>query len=373
MEVKMSTNLKNKIVTVLLFCFFLGMGIMSWTKEQTEYSDSERRILAEKPEILKETILSGNYMTEFEAYSLDQFPFRENFRGIKAIIETLIFQKKDNNNIYLEDGYLSKIEYPKKESMMNHAAEHFENIYYQYCKEAAITPLFVIIPDKNAYLAEKNGILSMDYTEFVREMQEKTPFFDHMDISGLLEIKDFYRTDTHWRQEKIGTVAKKIAKQFDVELKEKYKIETLDVPFYGVYAGQWGLQVEPDTIQYLTSDWMKDCVITNYDTGYAVNIGMYDFKKAEGKDPYELFLSGSSALITIENPEADTEKELVIFRDSFGSSIAPYFAEAYKKVTLVDTRYVKSDIIGNFINFKDQDVLFLYSTLVLNNSLGFKN
>ena len=27
----------------------------------------------------------------------------------------------------------------------------------------------------------------------------------------------------------------------------------------------------------------------------------------------------------IENPEAETDKELVIFRDSFGSSIAPFF------------------------------------------------
>ena len=94
--------------------------------------------------------------------------------------------------------------------------------------------------------------------------------------------------------------------------------------------------------------------------------------KAYGKDPYEMFLSGSLSLITIENPNATTDKELVIFRDSFGSSIAPLLVEGYAKVTLVDIRYVASDLVGRFVDFENQDVLFLYSTLVLNNSVTLK-
>ena len=43
---------------------------------------------------------------------------------------------------------------------------------------------------------------------------------------------------------------------------------------------------------------------------------MYDFEKGEGRDPYELFLSGSLSYITIENPSAQTNRELIIFRDS---------------------------------------------------------
>ena len=85
-----------------------------------------------------------------------------------------------------------------------------------------------------------------------------------------------------------------------------------------------------------------------------------------------MFLSGSLSLITIENPNATTDKELVIFRDSFGSSIAPLLVEGYAKVTLVDIRYVASDLVGRFVDFENQDVLFLYSTLVLNNSVTLK-
>jgi hypothetical protein len=87
---------------------------------------------------------------------------------------------------------------------------------------------------------------------------------------------------------------------------------------------------------------------------------------------YDIYLSGAKALLTITNPNASTDKELVIFRDSFGSSISPLLIQDYKTVTLIDIRYIASDLIGNFVKFDDQDVLFLYSTLVLNSSSTLK-
>ena len=86
-----------------------------------------------------------------------------------------------------------------------------------------------------------------------------------------------------------------------------------------------------------------------------------------------LFLSGANALLTIENPNAETDRELYIFRDSFGSSISPLFAEGYAKVTVIDIRYVQSAFLGNLIDFTEgSDVLFLYSTGMLNSSLGLR-
>ena len=99
---------------------------------------------------------------------------------------------------------------------------------------------------------------------------------------------------------------------------------------------------------------------------------IYELAEAEGKDPYDLFLSGAEALITIENPLAETDKELVIFRDSFGSSLTPLLLEGYAKITVVDIRYIQSDFIGAFLQFDEQDVLFLYSTMMLNSSTSLK-
>ena len=92
-----------------------------------------------------------------------------------------------------------------------------------------------------------------------------------------------------------------------------------------------------------------------------------------GMDSYDVFLSGAKALITIDNPEGDSNKELILFRDSFGSSIAPLLLEGYSKITLVDLRYISTDLLGNYIDFSlNQDVLFLYNTQVINNSYMLK-
>ena len=99
---------------------------------------------------------------------------------------------------------------------------------------------------------------------------------------------------------------------------------------------------------------------------------MYDLEKANDKDPYELFLGGSKSLIAIENPSAATDKELIVVRDSFGSSLSPLLVEGYAKVTVVDIRYISPVLLGNFIEFHGQDVLFIYSSLVLNNSSTIK-
>ena len=87
-------------------------------------------------------------------------------------------------------------------------------------------------------------------------------------------------------------------------------------------------------------------------------------------DLYEVFLSGPRALMTIENSFATTDKELILFRHSFGSSIAPLFAGCYRKITLIDIRYISPSILDRFVNFENTDVLFLYSAQVLNNSEG---
>ncbi|MDR1560513.1 MAG: hypothetical protein LBS84_12645 [Clostridiales bacterium] len=70
----------------------------------------------------------------------------------------------------------------------------------------------------------------------------------------------------------------------------------------------------------------------------------------------------------LTNPESKSERGLYLFRDSFSSSLAPLLAESYHKITLIDLRYMNFTSIPDFISFdRESDVLFLYSSLVLNN------
>lgn len=368
MKSKITKKIINKNILVILLIAICVYGLSLWgiIEPDKEYSDSERRGLKAFPKLSVQSLQSGKFMEEFEKYTLDQFPARDTMRGVKAVGNYYLFGRKDNNKLYLADGYLSKLEYPLNEASLDYAAQCFSEINSKYLNGKVNAVYGVIVPDKNYFLAAKNGYPAMDYDEFYSIFEDKLEFINFIDVREQLSIDDYYRTDTHWRQEKLVDVAEKIAEGMGVSLTGDYEQKQLDAPFHGVYYGQAALPVATEPLYYLENAAIKNSTVTDYESGKTGTV--YDMDKAAGNDLYEIFLSGSKSLLVIDNPEASTDKELIIFRDSFGSSIAPLFIEAYSKITLVDIRYLMPAYLGRFIDFNGQDVLFLYSTLVLNNS-----
>ncbi len=365
-------NKRKNIISVIVFVVFLiSVSSVCLAKPASSYSDAERRELAQFPETTASTVVSGEFSKGFESYTTDQFPMRELMRKIKAAFSTVILGKAENNGLFYVDGHISKIDSQENEKMMNHAAERFTYIRDKYLKDNKI--YFSIVPDKNMFLAEKNGYPSIDYKGFSDRMKSKVDFMEYIDIYDLLSAEDYYTTDTHWKQEKIIDVAKRLSSAMGKDINGGvYHENTLDIPFYGVFNGQYALKVLPDTIKYLTNDTINKAVVTYYDTGAPKQGEMYNMQKAEGKDPYEMFLSGTMPLVTLEKSNSNNENHLILFRDSFGSSVAPLFLESYDKITVIDTRYIQSDFLGNFVDFGGADVLFLYSSSLLNNSLAIK-
>lgn len=361
---------KEKITVALLAVLFFGICTAVWIHPASEYSESERRALEQFPSMTPDGIADGKFMEEFESYTLDQFPFRDTFRSLKALVSGQVFRKADNNEIYVYDGYAVKMEYPLHEESLENAGSKFEKLYETYLETSKCQIYAAVVPDKNFFLGEKSGHLTMDYDRCFQLMEEEMPYAKRISLEETLEIEDYYQTDIHWRQEQLVDTAKKIGQAMGINLQDTYEMQTLEKGFYGVYFGQSALNLPGERLHYLTNATLEQCTVYNYETGKTT--GIYDMPKAEGKDPYELFLSGSVSLLKIENPSAETDKELIIFRDSFGSSLAPLLAEGYRSITLVDIRYIQSDLLGKFIEFDDQDVLFLYSTSILNHSETLK-
>ena len=360
------------VISVMAILLFVVSAVCIF-KKADDYSDSERRVLAKMPEISFKSILDGKFMSDFESYAMDQFPMRDNIRGIKSFNELFIFNKRDNNKLYLSDGFISKTEYPLNDDMLNNATEKFKFLYEQNLKDKDVDIYLTIVPDKNCYISEEELRLSVNYNKIKEKMIKDNEYMSYIDISDLIEIDDFYKTDTHWKQENIVDIAEKICSEMGTELHSEYEVAELPDDFYGVYYGQLALPVAPDRIKYLTNEEIENCTVTSYATGMPKETTVYNFDKAKSKDPYEFFLSGADPLIIIENPNAKNDKELVIFRDSFTSSLAPLMINGYSKITLVDIRYVQSGMVGNLVEFKDnQDILFIYSTTILNNSTAFK-
>ena len=363
----MQNKIKDKII-VFGFCLILIVVfvINIFTKDQ-KISITERRKLEQFPKITLSKLLSGDISDKFEKYAIDQFIGRDFFRSLKAYFNINILQYKDNNKLYIKDEGIYKIEYPLNEKNVRKSAEKINEINQTYLQ--GMDTYYAIIPDKNYYLAD-DKYLKIDYEKLKNIMKDSITEVKYIDIWEDLTLEDYYRTDTHWKQENLDNVVNKIQQEMGLEIGDianKYDIKEKG-DFYGVYYGQLGLDIAPDKISILTNDMIHNCTTYNFET--KKNGKIYDEEKfAKSADKYDIYLSGATYLMTIENPNAKTEKELLLFRDSYGSSIAPLLIENYSKITLIDTRYISSKLLSDYIEFKDQDVLFLYSTLVLNQNI----
>ncbi len=358
----------NIIICTLACTLVLSGFLLCVFLPKETYSYSERRELTSFPEVSVSSLLTGRFMDKFDDYAVDSFPFRDGFRSLKAYFSYYVLGQKDNNKIYVHDGYIASMDYPYNEKSVDYATSRFGYVYDKYLKNSNV--FLSIIPDKNVFLAKDAGVLFFDSEKLVQDMKAAMPYAKYIDIFPTLSIEDYYKTDSHWKQEKIEDTAEVLAENLGVNLKGNRTAVNSSLPFYGVYYGQAALRLEADKLNYLTSPTIEN--MTAFDGQNSKDIPVYDAERINGKDPYETFLSGPLSLVTVENPDADTERELIIFRDSFGSAIAPLLAEGYSKVTLIDIRYISIDYIGNFVDFENKDVLFLYSTAILNNSETIK-
>ena len=376
MDKKIKDIIQVAIVGLFVFC----LSLWAWVAPGPDYSDRERRELAHFPELSIETLKKGDkeggFMADFQTYSTERFPMRNMFMSIKSFSDYYFYRQLDSNGYYMVDGNVGQIIYPTDEKSFEWALSRFQ-ILYDGCIAGKTDKVYLsIIPDKNAYIVDEYGYIGMDYEKCYSYFKEGMPYAQYVDISDLLSLDDFYKTDTHWRQEKIIDVADRLAQAMGATLVKDYKTNRLDVLYGGTFYDKSPIPVNKDELYYLTNDVINNCTVTYYDEmGNEAKTTIYDLEKARDKDPYELFLAGfNQSLLIIENPNAITDKELVVFRDSFGSSLIPLLSSGYKKITVIDIRYKTSKEIALYTKmgiiepFDNKDVLFIYSTIVLNQS-----
>ena len=354
--------MKNKILVISFLSIIYGFFFLNIFSSDLDISKSERRKLQEFPEISINNIFNKDFMNEFDEYSVDQFVFRDSFRNIKASYSFNVLGMLDNNGYFEKDRVLYNNLYPinkksidsfiNKIKILNDNFDLSNNVYIS------------IIPDKNYYL-DDSKYLRIDY-DYLYERVKTIPY-RFIDLRNVLSINDYYRTDTHWRQERLENVVFTINKSMSNKTTFNYK-ENKYSPFYGVYYGQAALNVKPEELIYLTNDILDNVIVEDLEG----NNKLYDIDSLKGLDSYDVFVGGATPLVKITNPNSKTDKELILFRDSFGSSIAPLLIENYKSITLVDMRYMNMNLLKEKVEFKNKDILILYSTLIINDSSTLK-
>jgi len=347
--------MKNKIITIIFILIIFSFLIAFILIPDIQISTYERRKLASFPKKF-DTDFSEN----LDNYIIDQFPLRKEFINLNSQITRNIFGIKDNNDVYVVNDVIYDMEYPLDIKQANNFTNKINYIIENNLKNSNV--YYSVIPDKSYFLAE-NEYLKLDY-DLLYQITNKINA-KYIDVKSVLTLEDYYRTDIHWKQENLGKVAKLIIEEMDDNFNDTtYQIKSYN-DFYGSSYSKASGNIKPDTLVYLYNKEMENLTVKHLEYGEK---NIYDEEKLTGIDSYDVFLSGASSYIEIENNKYIGNKELVIFRDSFASSLIPLLTEYYSKITVIDLRYISFNIVKQNLNFENKDILFLYSVPIINNS-----
>ena len=270
----------------------------------------------------------------------------------------------DDNGMYEIDSNWFQVLEPVNESRSDSFAAKLNSLKETYLTEQ--NRVFVaLVPDKGWYVKEE-GYPTFEHLDFQQRAYGQLTDFVCIDLTDTLTLNSFFYTDRHWRQECLQPVLDKLgqAMDFSVQLDDFTQNEVF--PFEGDFSKYITGRIPEESLFYLTNDATESAYVDNYQAPDVHTL--YDLPQLEGQSPYNVFLSGITPIVTVTNENASTDKELVIFRDSYASSLAPLMCGEYRTITLIDLRFMHSSLLPERITFTDQDVLFLYSDWIASNS-----
>lgn len=360
--------MRNKSIIAVFCAMLLAGGLLTAMLPDGSLSVSERRKLAEFPRFTWARLWEGSFFGDMERYAADQFVLREGLRTTKALADRYVFLKSDNHDIYVAKDHACSMEYPLDETSVEQFARKLNQIRALYFSDSKVW--YTLIPDKNYYLGPETGHLSLDYDRMEALLARQLEDMTYIRLFDTMSLDHYYKTDSHWRQESLEGVTGALARGLGLAenpFPQSYEVGEV-FPFRGVYYGQSALPLPAERIEYLITEETRDARVYHAEQAVPGGGEVYDLSKAEGLDPYELFLSGGSAFVRLDNPRNTSGKELVIFRDSYGSALAPLLLRGYSRITLIDIRYTVPALIPELMELKGQDVLVMYSTTLVNQS-----
>lgn len=286
--------------------------------------------------------------------------YLDSFMALDLSEEKPVLVPDENDLLYTDGYYLDYIGELRPQSVENFANK-VESLVAQYMQNSTGI-YYAVAPSKN-YFVNDRVQTPFDYDQMLSILSENITSAQYINLFDTLTLEDYYKTDPHWRQERLQKTVDRLGESlgFTTDL-STYQANTVEG-----FIGQHGHDKEnfpSEDLVYLTNDAINNAVVDNMQEPDFKQV--YNLDKLSSSSPYDVFLSGPTPLETITNNNAETDKELIIFRDSSTSSLAPLLIENYKTITLVDIRYMMSAMLGDYVNFDGKDVLFLYGEQVIN-------
>ncbi len=377
---KPKTDTPLKFLPLILFCAVIfAVFILYIILPKETYSSQEKRVLADMPEFSAETLLSGDFGEDFEDYLTDHMPLRTLFVGMNAYYD-LYSGRNGSNGVYkCSDGYLiaESVEYTENMD---------KNVSYidEFAQTVGVPTYMCIVPSAGYIMSDKLPANHHEYTDndiiakACEDLSAGTAGIEYIDITeDFLELSGsvqlYYKTDHHWTSRGAYECYTVLAGTmgFTPTPESSFSIESYD-GFYGTSyskAALWNTPSETLELWRNTSRAAGSVTVTITENGKSfVSDDMYFTENLETDDMYTAYLDGNHGYVTIENTAAELDETLLVIRDSYTHCLAPFLADNYSKVILIDVRYYKETVSALAQEEGVDVILALYSVDSIVNS-----
>ena len=366
---------KYSVFITVLFCLFIfGFGIFQFILPDRDFSDQENRFLSQFKAPTADTLRTGKFMEDFEDYITDQFPLRDQWIQLKALSERTL-GKQENNKVYFgTDGQtlFAQFNTPTDEELSQRVG--FVN---SLGDNLDVPVYFSLVPDKTFVQSEllPANAPNVDDGSTISGAEalcgDNVTYIDLRWVLGN-DRGAFYRTDHHWTTmgaqkagqallEGMGLIQQ--AEDLKVLGYQGLPYTQVSDSFYGTtYSSSGAGWVEPDSICTVIPEGgaQGHITVTGYPEGTPIESSLYHPEKLEVKDKYAYFLGGNQPLCVIETEWTGAPKVLVI-RDSYSDSLAPFLTERFSEIHLFDLRYNLSSVSKYVEEHGIDAVIVLYS------------
>lgn len=357
------------IPAVVFLIFIYGMALWFLFSPKTDYSSSEKRYLQKFPDANVEKVLSGEFGSEFETFFADRFPQRNTWVGINAYT-TLAEGNNGASGVYnCKNGYLIN----KPVSTDNNLDKNVGAVV-DFAKSIDAPTTVMLVPS-TGYIAD--DVLPTFHDKYNDDEDiSKISSTLSKDKIGFVDLRErfkseykngsqlYYKTDHHWTTKGAYTGYQELCKALGVIPIDDSTLKKDSYPdFYGTtYSSSGFWLTPPDNIEIWSNPKNSDKNISVKITEGAnvkTSGSMYFTDHLKEDDKYPVFIDGNHALTEITNTNAKNGTILLI-KDSFSHSLAPFLAENYSKVVLVDLRYYKESVSQLVSTYNPEQVVVLY-------------
>ena len=342
-------------IIAFLFCLFIGgFGILHIVMPDREFSPVENRYLAQFPSFSWEKLKNGEYTKGIETYLEDQFPFRDTWIGIKSRYEYFLGRREFNDVYLCGDTLISKV------TESDRAQANLD--YVKQLVEKTDLPVYLgLIPTAAEVWRDKlpEGAPSFDQISYIEAGKDTGAIY--VDMLGALQSHAdeaiYYRTDHHWTSLGAYYGYTALMEAIGAQPEPLGEKVTVSKEFNGTLYSSSGIHwLKPDEIDTYIKD--EGISVTVNDGTTESTHGLYMAEKLEGKDKYTYFLGGNNPLYVIKNPNAATDQKLLVVRDSYSDSLAPFLTQYYGEIHLLDLRYYRMPV-AQYAQANDMDAVFV--------------